>query len=244
MKPIAFFDLETTGTDKMKDRIVEIAIVRLNGDGSKEQFHSLINPEMPIPAAASEVHGITDEKVADAPTLKTILPMITGKMEDADVGGYNSNMFDIPLLYVEMLRCGYTWNLDGVLFIDACNIFKRKEERTLSAAVKFYLDKDHEDAHGALADVLATIDVFKAQRNKYEDVGKLNRQELSLYCNYDNPRADLSGNFAVDANGDYILNFGKHKGKRAKDCTDYLLWMMGQDFMPDTKAIISKIVKP
>ena len=242
-KPIVFFDLETTGVDKMNDRIVEIAIVKLNVDGSKEEFHSLINPGIPIPEGASEIHGITDEKVAEAPTLKTMLPMIIGKFEGADVGGFNSNSYDIPLLYVEMLRNGYTWNLDGVLFIDACNIFRRKEERTLTAAVKFYCGKDHEDAHGAMADVLATIEVFKEQRKRYEDLGTLNRSELALYCNYDSQRADLAGNFSIDTDGDYALAFGKHKGQKAKNCISYLQWMLGQDFMPDTKAIINKILK-
>lgn len=241
MKPIVFFDLETTGVDKMNDRIVEIAMIKIGG-GPEQRLHSLINPGIPIPAAASEVHGITDDMVKEAPTLKTMLPLIIGMIEGADLGGYNSNMFDIPMLYVELMRNGYVMNLDGTLFIDACTIFKRKEERTLTAAVKFYLDRDHEDAHGALADVEATIEVFKAQRTKYEDLQAMDRSKMALYCNYDNPRADLSGNFAFDTDGDYIMNFGKHKGRKAKDVKDYLSWMYGQDFMPDTKSIINKIL--
>lgn len=242
MKPIVFFDLETTGVDKMKDRILEIAMIKMGG-GPEQRLYSLVNPEIPIPAAASEIHGITDDKVKDAPTLKTLLPMIVGMIEGADLGGFNSNIFDIPMLYVELIRCGHTMDLSSTLFIDARTIFVRKEERTLTAAVKFYLNKDHEDAHGALADVEATIEVFKAQRLQYEDLQSMDRAKMALYCNYDAPRADLSGNFALDADGDYILNFGKHKGQKAKNVKDYLSWMYGQDFMPDTKSIINQILK-
>lgn len=242
MRPISFLDLESTGTNKQKDRIVEIAIVKVNPDGTREQFESLVNPEIPIAAESTAVHGITDEKVKDAPTLARLLPKIIPFIEGSDIGGFNSNNYDIPLLYNELARCGYTWNLADVSFIDACVIFKRKEERTLSAAVQFYCKREHVDAHGALADVNATIDVFIAQLKQYQDVQGFDRQQLNLYCNYDKPRADLAGCFSIDVDGDFILTFGKHKGLKAKDCKDYLIWMLTSDFMADTKELINKLL--
>lgn len=241
MKPITFLDLETTGTDKTKDRIVEIAMVKI-GAGPEIRFHSLVNPEMPIPQGASDVHGITDDMVKDMPTLKTLLPMIIPMVEGCDLAGFNSNAFDNPLLYVELMRVGYTMDLSSTLFLDARTIFVRKEERTLSAAVKFYLGKDHEGAHGAMADVQATMEVFKAQRSAYEDIKGLSRADLALYCNYDRQRVDISGNFVLDADGDHIFTMGKHKGRKAKEERDYLRWMLGADFLPDTKAIINQIL--
>jgi DNA polymerase-3 subunit epsilon len=237
MKPIAFFDLETTGVDKTKDRIVEIAIVRPD-----KEFYSLVNPGQQIPESASSVHGITNEMVKGAPTFRQIMPQVISMFEGCDIGGYNSNVFDIPLLYCEIIRAGGHIDLSQYQFIDACNIFKRKEERTLTAAVKFYCNKSHEDAHGALADVKATIDVFNSQQFLYEDIGKMDRDQVALYCNYDKPRADLSGNFTIDAEGDYVLTFGKNKGIKAKNCKDYLNWMLTSDFMPDTKQIIHSII--
>lgn len=227
----------------MTARIVELALIKVFPDGSRSQFESLVNPAIPIPPEASAIHGITDEKVKDAPTLKDLLPKIVPLIEGADIAGFNSNNYDIPLLYNEFNRNGYTWNLEDVAFVDVRNIFVRKEERTLSAAVQFYLNREHEGAHGALADINATIDVFVEQLQRYEDISSFDRQQLNLYCNYDRPRADLAGCFTIDENGEYIINFGKkHKGQKAKDCRDYLNWMLSQDFMPDTKAIINKII--
>lgn len=241
MKPIVFFDLETTGTNVLKDRIVEIAMIRLE-DGNKKQLHSLINPEIPIPQAASDVHGITDEKVAEAPTLKTMAPLVAGMIDGADLAGFNSNNFDIPLLYAELHRVGHPVDLTGALFVDACTIFKRKEERTLSAAVKHYLGRDHEGAHGAMADVEATIEVFKAQRSRYDDVKAMSRADMALFSNYDKQRVDLMGRFALDADGEHVFTFGKHKDRKAKYEREYLQWMLGQEFLADTKAIIRKIL--
>lgn len=241
MRPICFFDLETTGTDKMNDRIVEIAIIEWDGE-RKNEFHSYVNPGIPIPPAATEVHGITDEMVSSCPSFKGVAELVYSLIIGRDLGGFNSNIFDIPMLYVELNRAGYNLDLKDINFIDACNIFKRKEERTLTAASLFYTGAAHEDAHSALSDVLATIDVYNAQLERYPDLKDKTSAELSLYCNYDRPRCDLAGNFQIDADGDYILTFGKHKGQKAKKVKDYLLWMMGQDFMPDTKAIIQSIL--
>jgi DNA polymerase-3 subunit epsilon len=239
MKPIAFFDLETTGGDKQNDRIVEIAIIRFDGD-KRFEYTSLVNPCIPIPATASEVHGITDDKVKDSPTFASIARKVHNILNGCVLAGFNSNIFDIPFIVNELHRSGYSLDLEGMPFVDVCNIFKRREERTLSAAVKFYLNKEHEGAHGALADVQATIDVFESQMERYTDLPE-DISELSKYCNYDKERADIAGCFSLE-NGEYVLNFGKHKGARAADCISYLNWMANQDFMPDTKSIINKII--
>jgi DNA polymerase III subunit epsilon len=242
MKPICFFDLETTGTDKMNDRIIEIAMVEWDGQ-VKSKFHSFVNPGIPIPAAATAVHGFTDAMVASAPTFETIASVVYDFIVHCDLGGFNSNIFDIPLLYVELSRVGYKLDLTGVNFIDSCTIFKRKEERTLSAAALFYTGDSHDYAHSAMDDVLATINVYKAQMERYPDLVDKSPADLSLYCNYDKPRCDLAGNFQADVDGDYIFSFGKHKGLKAKNHHDYLMWMMRQDFLPDTKQIISSLLK-
>lgn len=242
MRPICFFDLETTGTDKMNDRIVEIAIIEWDGE-IKNQYHSYVNPGMPIPSAATEVHGITNEMVLKAPFFKTIAEDVFSFIAGCDLGGFNSNAFDIPMLYVELNRSGLNLDLKDINFIDACNIFKRKEERTLSAASKFYTGDPHENAHSAMDDVLATINVFNAQLERYPELKEKSQAELAVYCNYDRPRCDLAGNFQIDNDGDYIFTFGKHKGLKAKTQPDYLLWMYRQDFLPDTKQIIQSLLK-
>jgi DNA polymerase-3 subunit epsilon len=238
-QPIAFFDLETTGVDKQNDRIVEIAIIRFDGE-KRYEYTTLVNPGMPIPVGASDVHGITDEAVKDCPTFAGIARKVHNILNGCVLAGFNSNIFDIPFIVNELSRNGYHLALQDVPFIDVCNIFKRREERTLSAAVKFYLNKEHEGAHGALADVQATIDVFEAQKVAYDDL-PADVTELSKYCNYDKDRADIAGCFSIE-NGEYMMNFGKHKGSKAADCISYLSWMANQDFAVDTKSIINKIL--
>lgn len=240
-KPIVWLDLESTGVDKQKDRIVQIAIIRIQEDGTPFEFQSLVNPEMPIPKEATEVHGITDEMVKDAPTLFNIYPKILRFFNgDIAIGGYNSNAFDIPFLVNEIERVGGKLDLTNVPFIDAFNIFKRKEERSLEAAMKFYCGKQIEGAHNALNDVKATIEVFMAQHERYELSNDLT--ELDLYCNYDKKRCDLSGFFSIDSDGDYVFNTGKHAGKKAKKETSYLKWMLGSDFANDTKQIAQSLL--
>jgi DNA polymerase-3 subunit epsilon len=245
VRPLAFLDLETTGTDIATSRIVEIAIVRVDESGEEEQFHSLINPGVPIHWGAAKIHGITDDQVKDAPILSQVIPQIVRLIEDADIAGYNSNEFDIPLLVVELSRHGYNWEHTRTNWIDVCAIFKRKERRNLSAALKFYTGRDHEDAHSAMGDVRATIDVYRAQLERYPDLPQ-SREELAQFSNYDRPRdirPDLDGKFKVDRDGEYVLAFGKHKGQKAKDQPDYLRWMLAQDFLPDTKAIATQLLE-
>jgi DNA polymerase-3 subunit epsilon len=243
MRPYLYFDLETTGVDKIADKIVEIAIVRFDGE-KRFEFQSYINPEIPIPKAASDIHGITDEIIKDAPTFKQLAKKIHNIFSGCDLYGYNIIAFDIPFIVNQLNLCGFELELDKVLFIDACVIFKRQYERTLTAAVKHYTGEDHTGAHGALADVEATIAVLTAQKEKhFTDIGILMNDDLAKYCNYDKLRADISGNFAIDEDGEYILNFGKHKGQKAKNQLDYLKWMSGQTFLSDTKKIINQIIK-
>lgn len=243
MKSICFFDLETTGTDKAADRIVEIAIAKVSNNEIVERLYSLVNPGTPIPKGASDVHGITDDKVKASPKFKDIAEDVIQFLSGCDLGGYNSNSFDIPILFMEFQRAGVELNLCGVEFIDVCNIFRRKEERTLSAAVKFYTGASHDNAHNAMDDVLATVNVFQAQLQRYEDLKEMDAADLGFYCNYDQMRCDISGNFQFDKDGDHVFAFGKHKGQKAKNQPDYLRWMMGQNFLPDTKNIIKSILK-
>jgi DNA polymerase-3 subunit epsilon len=240
-KPVCFFDLETTGTDVHKDRIVEIAIVKLIGKEEVAEFHRLVNPEIPIPKGASDIHHITDERVTDAPKLIDIVPDILAIITGSDLAGYNSNNFDIPVLVNELRRVGHTLDLTDVSFFDACTIFKRKESRTLADAVKFYTDGEHIDAHSAMADVRATINVIRAQLKRYPDI-PTDRQGLSKYCNYDSPRADLAGKFRIDTEGDFVFNFGKNIRTKAKEKPEYLQWMIDDEFPADTKAVAQLIL--
>ncbi len=243
-RPVVFFDLETTGTNTEKDRIVELCIVIIYHD----RLHSRtitqrVNPTIPIPKQASDIHGITDEMVKDCPTFKDIAPEIFEAIKGFDIVGYNSINFDIPMLYAELSRAGIVWDYTGVNFIDVCNIFKIKEARTLTAAVKFYLDEDHEDAHGAEADVAATIRVFERQVMKY-GLHEQTPEQLALMSNYDRPMLDLSGRFTLNANGDIVFTFGKHKDMLAKDNRSYLDWMLKGEFSEDTKRICRLILYP
>lgn len=242
-RSMCFFDLETTGTNTQQDRIIEICIIKLDPDFmSREEKTKRINPTIPIPKQASDVHGITDEMVKDAPTFKQIAKGVFDFVDGCDIAGYNSINFDVPLLYNEFSRAGIMWDYSKVNFIDVCNIFKIKEGRTLSAAVRFYLDKDHEGAHGATADVEATIKVFENQIERY-GLGDQTIEQLAIMSNYDKPILDISGKFTTDSEGDVIFNFGQHKGKKAKSERSYLDWMINKgDFSQDTKAIALKLI--
>jgi DNA polymerase-3 subunit epsilon len=240
-RPIAFFDIEATGLDTAKDRIVELAICKLHPDYSRESWSWLINPQMPIPAASSAIHGIYDADVINEPTFLSLAPTINMIMADCDFGGFNSNRYDIPMLYNEFLRAGITLDYSKIRFIDAGNIFKRQERRTLEAAVLFYMGYTMTNAHSAAADIEATVDVFEAMLNKYPDLPD-NMDAMHLYCNHDKPVLDLSGKFTIDNDGDVVFNFGNKKGLKAKNEIGYIQWMFGRDFAPDTMAICEKFL--
>lgn len=240
-RPIVSWDLETTGVDTQKDRIVEIAIVKLHPDGKKETRVAKVNPTIAIPKGASDVHGILDEHVKDCPTFKQLAKGILSFIEGCDSLTFNGNRFDTPLLHAEFERAGIIWDYRAHKMIDASVIFRRFERRTLEAALMFYCEKELEGAHGALADTEATLDVFIAQTERYNELPEL-MDELELFCNYDKDRVDLGGCFEVDEQGEFVLTFGKHKGQKAKDCISYLNWMLGSDFSSDTKLIIKQLL--
>lgn len=240
-RPLAFFDLEATGVDRENDRIVEISICKLMPDGSKQVKTRRINPTIPIPAGATEVHGISDDGVKNEPKFELLAPGILKFLEDCDIAGFNSNAYDIPMLFNEFQRAGIYWDYTKFRKIDAGNIFKINEPRTLSAAVKFYCGRDMENAHSAEADILATVDVFMAQVEKYPDL-PANLDELELFCNYGKPILDISGKFTTDDDGDIVFNFGAKRGMKAKDELGLVQWMINKDFPKDTLNICYNIL--
>jgi len=240
-RPLAFFDLEATGLDTANDRIVEIAITKLMPDGSRESKCRRLNPGIPIPASSTAIHGITDADVADCSTFNEVSLSLYEYISDCDIAGFNSNSFDLPMLYFHFQRAGILWDYKSFAKIDVGNIFKRREERTLSAGLKFYTGKTLENAHTADADTEATVDIFLAQIERYDDL-PLDLPTLERYSNYDRGFLDLSGKFSENENGDIILNFGKHKGEKAVEHIDFLEWMIRADFPSDTYAICTEII--
>ncbi len=241
--PIIFFDLETTGIDVVKDRIVEISLVKVMPDGTEEVKTRRINPGMPIPAFATSVHGITDEDVKDCPQFKAVAKSLAKYMEGCDLAGYNSNKFDIPMLVEEFLRAGVDVDFKGRKCIDVQTIFHKMEQRTLSAAYKFYCDKDLENAHSAEADTLATYHILQSQLERYSNIE--NNMEFLAEFTKVSSMADYAGRIAYDADGVEVINFGKHKGKRVIDVLrtepSYYNWIMNGDFPEYTKKVLTKI---
>jgi DNA polymerase-3 subunit epsilon len=263
-RPLVFFDLETTGTDVAKDRIVEIAMVKVMPDGtvhtkpekSGPENRFLINPEMQIPIESSLVHGIYTKDVAQAPTFKDVADKLFKFLHDCDLGGFNSNRFDIPLLAEEFLRVGIDFSLEGRNLIDAQVIFHIMEQRTLKAGYKFYCDKDLDDAHEALPDAMATFEIFQAQVERYQGQAVIDARGNKLdpiendmetvhrFCQR-NKNADLMGRLIYDDKGEVVFNFGKHRGKSVKAILKnepgYYGWMMQGDFPLYTKNVLRRI---
>lgn len=242
-RPIVFFDLETTGVDAAKDRIVEISMVKVAVDGTKTVKTRRINPEMPIPAEATAIHGITDDDVKDEPTFKQIAKSLAAFIEGCDFGGFNSNRFDLPLLVEEFMRAGVECDFQRRKFVDVQTIFHRKEQRTLVAAYKFYCDKDLENAHSAEADTMATYEVLEAQIERYPDIG--NTVDALAEFSAGKPMVDFAGRLTLNDNGEEIFTFGKYKGRKVmdvfRDDPSYYSWMMNGDFPLYTKKIITEI---
>ena len=242
-RPIAFIDLETTGVSLSTDRIVEIAIIKLLPDGSRQVKRKLLNPQMPIPKVTSDIHGITDEMVKDAPTFKQVANEVKMFIDGCDLGGYNSNRFDIPILMEEFLRVGLDVDLSKRKMVDVQHIFYTMEPRTLSAAYKFFCEKELVDAHSAEADVSATIDVFLAQLKKYQNLGNTVESVLSVIG--EEKIIDYARRFGYDDKGVEIFNFGKYKGKAVADVLraepQYYDWMMRGDFPLHTKQKLTEI---
>ncbi len=263
-RPIAFFDLETTGVNVASDRIVEIAILKIYPDGKVERrpdpsqgtSRFLINPEMPIPAETSMIHGIRDVDVIDAPTFKDVAEKLFKFIYDADLAGFNSNKFDVPILAEEFLRAGIDFSIEGRNLIDVQNLFHLMEQRTLKAGYKFYCGKDLVDAHQAMADVDATYEVFLAQLERYRDTeiedrdGKLykpivNDMDHLHTISQRHRNADFLGRFVYNEHDEVVFNFGKHKGRRVEEVLQsepgYYGWMMNGDFPLYTKKVLKKI---
>jgi len=242
-RSIAFIDLETTGINISTDKIVEIAIIKVSPDGTKQVKRKLINPQMPIPPAATEIHGITDAMVKDAPTFKQAANEIKQFIDNCDLGGYNSNRFDIPLLIEEFLRAGMEFSIEGKKFVDVQKVFHLMEQRTLSAAYKFYCNKQLDGAHGAEADVVATWEVLEAQVVRYPQIG--NTVESIVKFTGEDDIVDFARRMIKDK-GVEIFNFGKHKGKSVtqvlKEEPQYYDWMMKGDFAMNTKQKLTEIL--
>ncbi len=242
-RPIVFFDLETTGINVVQDRIVEISLVKVMPNGDEEVKTRRINPGIPIPKFASEVHGITDEDVKDCPPFRAVAKSLAAYMEGCDIAGYNSNKFDIPMLMEEFLRAGVDIDLKNRKCIDVQNIFHKMEKRTLSAAYQFYCGKDLENAHSAEADTLATYHILQSQLERYNEL----ENSVDFLSNFSemSPMADFAGRIAYDSEGVEVINFGKHKGKRVVDVfrsePSYYSWMMNGDFPEYTKLVLTRI---
>lgn len=243
-RPIAFIDLETTGVNLSTDRIVEIAIIKVLSDGSRQVKRKLINPQMPIPKGSTDIHGITDEMVKDAPTFKQAGNEIKQYLENCDLGGYNSNRFDIPMLMEEFLRAGMDVDLSNRRMIDVQHIFYTMEPRTLSAAYKFYCQKELVNAHSAEADVNATIDVLLSQIERYDKLG--NSVDSILGAIGEEKVVDYARRFCFDDKGVEIFNFGKFKGRAVTDILksepQYYDWMMKGDFPLHTKQKLTELL--
>lgn len=242
-KPLAIIDLETTGVNLGSDRIVEIAIVKIHTDGTKLVKRKLLNPEMPISQVSVEVHGITNEMVKDAPTFKQAANEIKQFLDNCDLAGYNSNRFDIPMLAEEFLRIGMDFDFKGRRLVDVQKVFHMMEQRTLSAAYKFYCNKNLEGAHGAEVDASATWEVLQAQLEKYPQLG--NSVESILKVLGDEQIVDFARRMIFE-NGVEVFNFGKHKGRAVTDVLkaepQYYDWMMKGDFPMNTKQKLTEIL--
>lgn len=242
-RPICFFDLETTGIDVAKDRIVEISIFKVYPNGNKESKTWLVNPTIPIPAATTAVHGITDEKVANEPTFKELASQIHNMIKDSDLAGFNSDRFDIPLLAEELLRAEVDFDMKNRVSVDIQTIFHKKEERTLSAAYKFYCNESLENAHSAEADTMATYEILKAQLDRYDDLDN-DMKWLSEYTTR-KKSVDFAGFIALNKEGKEIFTFGKNKGQLVEEVLEkepgYYGWIQGADFPLYTKKVLTAI---
>ena len=255
-RSIAFLDLETTGINVATDRIVEICIIKVAKDGSTQTKTERVNPTIPIPAQSTAIHGITDEDVKDKPTFSELAASLAKFIGNSDLSGYNAIKFDIPLLVEEFLRVEVDFDIKNSRIVDVQNIFHKMEPRTLSAAYKFYCNKELTNAHSAEADTLATFEILKAQLDKYKEVAfkdkdgnisypvKNDMQQLSEFS-YHNKNADLAGHLIFNDKGEEIFNFGKYKGKTVSQVfskePQYYDWMMKSQFPLSTKNVITAI---
>ncbi|MBU0488834.1 MAG: 3'-5' exonuclease [Bacteroidetes bacterium] len=242
-RPMAFFDIESTGIDVIKDRIVEISVLKLQPDGSRLVYTARVNPGIPISPRATEIHGISDADVADCPSFKEISGDLNVFLKQCDLSGYNAQKFDIPMLDEEFTRAGIDFEVEKRRIVDVMNIFHKMEQRTLAAAYKFYCDKELVNAHSAQADVTATYEILLAQLDRYDNL-KSDVESLSEFSAHTR-NADLVGRIVFDDNDVEVFNFGKHKGKKVVDVfkvePSYYDWMIRGDFPGSTKKVITQI---
>lgn len=255
-RPLAFFDLETTGVNVASDRICEISIVKINPDGTQEKKTRKLNPGIPIPLEASLVHGIYDDDVKDEPTFKAVAKSLADFFGNSDLAGFNSNKFDVPLLVEEFLRVDIPFEISNRQLVDVQNIFHKMEQRTLSAGYKFYCGKDLENAHSAEADTIATLEILEAMLDKYESTEITDEKglktkpvsndvkQLASFSKRNN-NLDLMGRIIEDEEGNALFNFGKYKGVSVKKVLEenpsYFSWMINGDFPLYTKKVLEKI---
>lgn len=244
-RPIVFFDIESTGLNPAVDHIIEISLVKLHPDGHREEWTQRVNPGCPIPAESTAVHGITDADVANKPSFKEVAAQVAAYIEGCDLAGYNSNKFDIPMLAEEFLNVGMTSvDLRRCNCIDVQNIYHKKEPRTLKAAYRFYCDADLENAHSANADTEATVDVFLAQMQKYDDLPS-DAKGLAEFSAM-SKNVDFAGRIVYNDRQQEVFNFGKHKGYTVEEVLlrrdpGYFDWIMKSDFTKDTKRVLTEI---
>ena len=242
-RPLIVFDLETTGLDFIRDRIIQISYIKVSPDGTEERENLFVNPEKPIPHEVVELTGITNDDVKDAPTFKTLAPQLSEKFKGCDFAGYNSNHFDIPMLAEEFLRAGIDFDFSKVRLIDAQTIFHKMERRNLAAAYKFYCGKNLEDAHTAEADTRATYEVLMSQLDRYPEL----QNDVAFLSDYSsfNKNVDFAGRMVYDDKGVEVFNFGKYKGMPVADVLKrdpgYYSWILNSDFTLNTKAMLTKI---
>ena len=243
-KPLVVFDLETTGLNLQQDKIIEIGILKINPTGDNELFQSYINPKMDIPEIVTDITGIDNETVKDAPTFKEVADEVYELIGDSDLCGYNSNAFDIPILTAEFKRSVIKFNLDNRALIDVCYIFKSKERRNLANAFKFYCDEDLKNSHSAMADLQATWKILQEQVRRYPELSL--DSEVLHKASKDESSVDLANRLKMDREGFVCINFGKHKNKRVVDLMisepNYIKWILDSDFTEDTKSYLKKIV--
>ncbi|MFA6335336.1 MAG: 3'-5' exonuclease [Bacteroidales bacterium] len=242
--PILFFDIESTGLNVASDRIVEISALKVMPNGDQEMKTRRINPTIPISPEAQKIHGISNADVADCPTFKEIAKSLANWMSGCDFAGYNSTRFDVPMLAEEFLRAGVDFDFRKRKLVDVQNIFHKMEQRTLSAAYKFYCNKDLENAHSAEADTVATFEILESQLDKYSDVLE---NDIKFLADFSTKSRflDYAGRVVLNDKDEPIFNFGKHKGKTVenvfKSDLGYYSWMMNGDFALDTKQIITEL---
>jgi DNA polymerase-3 subunit epsilon len=242
-KPICFFDLETTGINITNDRIVEISILKVHPNGKEETYTQRVNPTIPIPPQVTLVHGISDADVVDMPTFKDISKEVYAMIKDCDLGGFNSNRFDIPVLAEEMLRSNVDFDMKNTQSIDVQTIFHKMEQRTLSAAYKFYCDKNLDNAHSAEADTIATYEVLKAQLDRYDEL----ENDAKFLAEFSSRKkfADFAGFITFNKEGQECFSFGKHKGKLVTEILEsepgYFGWLLNADFPLYTKKVLTAI---